>query len=428
MKRIGIALVSSFFCVCLCGFFAGCKTIVDAESASSMLSAPSEMTVVTLCVDHRAVRSELGPVLQAIPGYGKEFLVDTTMIPSSGGERDAVVTRVRPEMMAGKGPDLFFCECPLLGQWNSEQKDETALFPFPGQMLESRAFLPLDSYIANAEFMEWEKLFPAVMEAGKGSEGQMLLPLTYSLWNVLICPKDESSPSFQRPMTWREMAASEDPVLRFTAAIGWINDVAGDFADYSKDELRLTEEELLELVQGYSRLRGEAPGNYGEQGGEIIDFSAETLQAVGSGLGDNSKECCMIPCYNISGGVTVNITNFVAINRNTEHPDEAFRVLDYLLSKSVQCTSDLYQNGLLGMPVHLELGQADTPLWGSWYMSEEIFREFQALRKEVNTAKFPGPLDAALLKIKEASSGSEEALKAAVHKQYVEMQMMLGES
>ena len=159
-------------------------------------------------------------------------------------------------------------------------------------------------------------------------------------------------------------------------------------------------------MQGYSRLRGEAPGNYGEQGGEIIDFSAETLQAVGSGLGDNSKECCMIPCYNISGGVTVNITNFVAINRNTEHPDEAFRVLDYLLSKSVQCTSDLYQNGLLGMPVHLELGQADTPLWGSWYMSEENFREFQALRQEVNTAKFPGPLDAALLKIQEASSGS----------------------
>ena len=78
--------------------------------------------------------------------------------------------------------------------------------------------------------------------------------------------------------------------------------------------------------------------------------------------------------------------------------------------------------------MHLELGQADTPLWGSWYMSEEIFREFQALRKEVNTAKFPGPLDAALLKIKESSSGSEEALKAAVHKQYVEMQMMLGES
>ena len=91
--------------------------------------------------------------------------------------RHSELTRVRTEIMAGKGPDVFIAACDN----HANLEREEALFKYPEQTLDRRMFLPLDKYIENAQFMEWDKLQPAVMAAGKNEDGQQLLLLTYSM-------------------------------------------------------------------------------------------------------------------------------------------------------------------------------------------------------------------------------------------------------
>lgn len=79
--------------------------------------------------------------------------------------------------MSGSGPDVFIMRCDEKASWHTEQ----ALFQIPEQAIESGLFLPLDDYIENAQFIEWDKLTPIVMEAGRNEEGQLILPLTYNI-------------------------------------------------------------------------------------------------------------------------------------------------------------------------------------------------------------------------------------------------------
>lgn len=117
--------------------------------------------------------------------------------------RDNELTRVRTEIMAGEGPDVFITTC------QPEYVDP--VFKYPDQVMSRRTFLPLDDYIKNAQFMEWEKLTPVVMEAGKTGEGQMALPLTYSL-PMTVFRKTEVEHTHSKDLTLFEVAKSNNPV------------------------------------------------------------------------------------------------------------------------------------------------------------------------------------------------------------------------
>lgn len=72
-----------------------------------------------------------------------------TYLPRTGAERESQLTSIRTEVLAGKGPDIFICSCP-----NFDYDNSKPLFLFPNQVMERRVFLPLDSYLENAEYME----------------------------------------------------------------------------------------------------------------------------------------------------------------------------------------------------------------------------------------------------------------------------------
>lgn len=65
----------------------------------------------------------------------------------------------------------------------------------------------------------------------------------------------------------------------------------------------------------------------------------------------------------------------------------------------------------------------DAPMDGR-HMSEENFREFSAIRDQVNAVKFATPVD----EVVNCAIMGPEASQEQVHKQYVTMQMMLAES
>ena len=412
------------FILVVSGILAGCETKQgNTQNISSSSVASDELPTIRLLVDFISdgIGDSILDYVQRVPGYGTDFKVDYTYLPRTGAERESQLTSIRTEILAGKGPDIFICSCP-----NFDYDNSKPLFLFPNQVMERRVFLPLDSYLENAEYMEWDKLFQPVMEAGKNEEGQLLLPMSYQI-TAMLFDSELYSCTEELPMTWEMMTVSNDPMIQYAGSFQSINNFFGELADYQNDQLTFTEDELL---LRYSELRDlKRLRDHTEKGGTILlDIGAPAIPLLGDKLDDSSPNYIMIPMYNVDGGVTANITSFAAINRNTKYPELSFRMLDSLLSKDVQSKCRLYGN-VMGTPVHMDLAQkgqpAQTVFGGTWYMSEWNFAQFSSLRDQVNEVKFYTELDELLIRI----SGEEsKPLDEVVHDNYTKMQMLLAES
>lgn len=163
--------------------------------------------------------------------------------------------------MSGGGPDMFIIACN--GGIDYMAADVEALFRVPEKAMEAGLFLPLDDYIQNAQFMEWNKLNETVMAAGRTEQGQMLLPMTYTFPLTMFRESDVTLTTTAET-TWQDMLNDKTNVL--TAAADWIPTmeeqenfenqcggpllpyILGDLADYSSEKLLFTEDELLQRI------------------------------------------------------------------------------------------------------------------------------------------------------------------------------------
>ena len=142
----------------------------------------------------------------------------------------------------------------------------------------------------------------------------------------------------------------------------------------------------------------------------------------------------MIPLYNQQGGVTAIVTSWAAVNHNTKHPQEAFQVLDLLLSEPIM-RGELYES-LIGMPVGGQMGSglAKIPMGDfkgvTWGMSAGNFAEYQRVLRQINAVRFQDALDNQLFQmmLRTVYATDEETVTQKVSAAYAEMEKMLGES
>ena len=146
-KSIFIALVSLFLAVLLIS--CDSKNQDDptpSQPNQSGQTDKSSLPRLSVLVDLPSAGSgSVDDFFSYVPGNGKSFLIITETLPPEGQERSAALTRIRTEILAGKGPDVFICTCWVPGF------GEEGLFKFPNQAMENRIFLPLDDYISGAE-------------------------------------------------------------------------------------------------------------------------------------------------------------------------------------------------------------------------------------------------------------------------------------
>ncbi|NBJ89776.1 extracellular solute-binding protein [Acutalibacter sp. 1XD8-36] len=422
-------LVLSFIFLILISFF-GCgrKTVSPSSQGSQDTQATAEQMeekfgrkVITVLMDlpiHRRMGSdELQKSLAGLSGYEQDFMVLTESIPENGVERSTALTRIRTEIMAGKGPDLFICA-------QRASIDDTPFFNFPVKAMSNHIFMQLDDYIEKAEYMEWDKLQPVVMAAGKNSEGQQILPLTYTFNATFF--DNTYTPENQLPMAWEEMIGDQDLNIRVSACFADMGDIIGSLADYDKDIPAFSEDELKTLMAKQIAACRSIPEKMAmEERPPMPIIDLQNLSFADISL-EKDQEYTIIPAYNLSGGITANITTFAAINRNTRYPDEAFRIIDYLLSAGVQQTSPIFQDRMEGLPVYVDTGNESTPSSSAWKMNETNFKQIYEAQKQINIAKFPGPLDMCIKEVR--ASRDDKELEKKAHEQYVLMEMLLAES
>ena len=400
----------------------------DPQSTAQIMEESTGKTVIRVMMDLPTsidpVSDALPKSLYGLPGYEQDFILQVESIEAKGINRDNALTRLRTEIMAGDGPDLFICAHRLYGGFSADPED-MPFFRFPEKAMSNHIFLQLDEYIEKAEYMEWDKLQSVVMDAGKNEEGQQILPLSYT-FTATFFDKDYT-PKSKLPMTWVEMIEDPDPFIRASAANIRLYDIIGDLADYSKDVPAFTEEELRTFATKEFTVRKALAEQISLEEQpvtspvELQNFSRYDISL------NREKEYTIVPASNLLGGVTANITTFAAINRNTRYPDEAFKVLDYLLSPKIQQTSPLFQSRMEGLPVYVNTGDENTPPGSAWKMNESNFKGIYEIQKQINIAKFPGPLDVCIWQV-ETEAYDEKTLEKAAHEQYVLMEMLLAES
>ena len=377
-------------------------------------------------------------------------------IPETGAERETALDRIRTEIMSGGGPDVYIMHCA--GGSAAIPKGE-ALFLQPEKAMETGLFLPLDEYIENARYAEWDKFTPSVMNAGRTEEGQMLIPITYSLPAAMYRAADfQHTPT---KMTWDEMLSSAqlyDSAARLGDGLEMGNAVTGfglDFpldyilgrlADYKNEELAFTEEELLNHVntmfelQKHTAKTGAYDTPYWSEGSLGILYSDSSYgyrdRLTRNGL-VTSDVFSLVPFYSDDGGATAMVQIYAAVNSNTRRPQDAFDVIDYFLATNRMQDSDLFKWYLYpvgrhtSMSIHEDMCSEAYPLnRDSFYTSEENFAAMSAVRDQITNVQFAGQLNIELqnmmLECYEAHQFGED-YTGIVHRAYETMDRILGE-
>ena len=425
------------FLRCLCVLLIAVLCII-------MTSCGAETQPLCVCVDLAYVEeaaaggingctpeSAMGTFLLMLKNAGGPQDIEVEYVPASGAERETALARLRTEIMSGRGPDVFILNC--------DQKDflntEDALFPIAERTLHQALFLPLDEYMENnTQYAEWDRMNETVLAAGRTEEGQQIIPLSYTI-PVSVYLQEEASHTPSKEITWQDMLEAEDMAL--AAAAVWTDNtgsltdgcpffkqrnvmlefILGELADYEAEELLFTEEELkqryteiMALAQRYQQGDFDAaPEHYNDYLGFNFNWEGTLNSADGGvyqmqGSITRNSTVTLVPLYSDDGGVTAAITAYAAINRNTTRPEDAYYVLDYLLSNGVQKSVGLYNFFLSNpnsIPLHNDMMSTEYPVNGPtrWTLSDENFSALCAVREQITHVRFQGGLDNDLQKM-----------------------------
>ena len=142
----------------------------------------------------------------------------------------------------------------------------------------------------------------------------------------------------------------------------------------------------------------------------------------------------MIPLYSDDGGVTATVVSYAAVNRNTKRPEDAFFVLDVMLTTPIQRTSEFYGALLndVALPMQTDLLQdrlRELRVQG-WGFLNPNFTEFCNVRDQITSVHFRNilldELNSAYYRC-EAANGDKEKMREIVSEAYQSMQRMLAE-
>lgn len=420
-----------------------------------------------ICIDFDFINYGTNSVKRTV--YDLENTMITTLgltdyeieyIPAVGAERSTALDRIRTEIMSGKGPDVFIVGCPGA---NSKSMPSESLFNMPEKSMELGLFLPLDEYIENAQYAEWDKFTKSVMDAGKNEEGQQLIPLTYTLPSALYRKSDfEYTPDYD--MTWEEMLASEelyDAAVRLgdcfsnidyveAGYMTRIDNILGELADYEQEELAFTEETLLKHVSEMIELshitvkenrdereyRTESSLGIGFNvvyGSGVANYNSSSEQMKGLTYED---ELTIVPLYSDKGGCTAIVKAFAAVNRNTKRAQDAFNVIDCLMMTNKQRYSELYSCFIYpsflegGLPMNEELMKLPVHQMSVTNMPDATYESLCEARNQINCVQFGSELNTIL---KDMMLDSFEAYLSGedyseiIHSSYTAMKQMLSE-
>ena len=167
MKRKFAILLSAMLlmqAVCGCGGAASSGTSSASASTGSIASKSSEKAVIV--TDEQDFTHENGITRLAKEIYG-DLNVEFFVLSEDAQERETQISSLRVEIMAGGGPDGYLLSSTTSNMTFNGEGHPATLFPDVQRTMQAGAFLPLDDYIKESEYLRSEDHFAPVFDTGK---------------------------------------------------------------------------------------------------------------------------------------------------------------------------------------------------------------------------------------------------------------------
>ena len=356
MKRKFAILLSAMLltqAVCGCGGAAPSATSSASASTDSTASKSSEKAVIV--TDEQAFTPENGITRLAKEIYG-DLNVEFFVLSEDAQERETQISSLRVEIMAGGGPDGYLLSSPTSNMTFNGEGHPATLFPDVQRTMQAGAFLPLDDYIKESEYLRSEDHFAPVFDAAKTDEGQVVLPITYYASLYLQQVEIRKNKSIPR------------------------------IADYASEKRILTEENLTAQLENL--LAMPASESFDEETALIQSGSYAQTDEGMAYYAQNQDTVNALAIPNTEGGVTAFITSYAAINRNSQKADEVFRFFELLFSDEAQIDTETVNDARGTL---LMLGNLNSFLTHkNAYLQPELLESVQS---RVNAVRFYSVMD-----------------------------------
>lgn len=440
-----------FFCVflsalLLCALFSGCNKDKKPAVSGEKSSPSSEVKPLQVLMEAdvggfhmyknrqatlRAYGSKTQNFQEVIEELGgpKKDEISLKFLPLEGTDREQALSKMQTEIMAGGGPDVFVSFAGIALEEPRAKNgiksaviymsEETPVIPYPQQAMERGMFLNLDEYLPKAQFMKLENLPKPLAEAGQYEGSQYILPMSYTIPLICFDRVEVEQPEFSDSMTWEEMLEG-GPVLKTVATTEFL-DCAPFLPLVENEKLTFSEEELLEFSLQYKELlRNVSTLKYTTRS---LCISMES-QLRGHPKLPDCEIFTAVPVYSRKGGYGAVVKTYAAINANTERPEDAFFIVDYLLSEECQ-TSRYYQETTYARSVPSMTG--DLVLAG--FSEEENHKTYCDLKDHIAFAEFDTPLHYEIGNILyQVQQNQGNNIESTVHDGYIRMRTLLDEA
>lgn len=309
-----------------------------AASAAAVEAADKDADILRVVTDLDCINPKYGYTSQASRGQKtfetivKHFggtpsgiKAKLEVLPMDGDSAyDAELTKLRTEIVAGNGPDVFL----MSGFGGGEAVlPKNTLFQNPESAMKKGLFLPLDKYIENAQFMEFDKFDPEVMAAGRGEQGQLILPMFYRLNRLVAFPEDKDAPL---PVDWNGILFCTDNDVRVRSNFGLMT---MGFREMCLDRIADAQSEDLLINQEEFFLRAkEALDFYTSNVPQMEEFTRAMTAQEAINLANSGEMQFFVP-GNASGNISAAIETWCAVSSSTNHPEDAFFIADIFLSE-----------------------------------------------------------------------------------------------
>ncbi|MCH5352998.1 MAG: hypothetical protein J1E06_06000 [Acutalibacter sp.] len=366
------------------------------------------------------------------------YRLEVEVMPVEEADFQSRLTRLRTEIMSGRGPDIFFLSSADSAPYYRQER----VFPNTKKAMEDGFFLPLDNYMETVQFMEFSDMNPVIMDAGCTRDGRFVLPVRYTFNTIKVL-----EPVTDTEIGWFDVVNGTDEVMAnsYALATSWMfYTIFEDTVDTESKTLTFTEDELYNAVAAGLSFFG--PWGTDRPMEDIIevapvDFSTDIYSCWDPEWKDIAT---YLPMRNREGGVTATVTSYIAINKNTSYPDEAFYVADLMMSKKFQSGQKSWESGYhastsssavfsysRGVSVYDDFLQEIRPMNYVNYIDDEMWPKYCELRDKITNARIMNNIDQALYDLydyartKSMTPGDE--LKKYVKQEYSKLVLMAGE-
>ena len=296
--------------------------LVSLAAGFSGCGEKEEKKTLRVITDQR-LYDKVDMAARFMEGIHSRIRVEIQTLPGEGPERETEIEKLRTEIMAGKGPDVYLLE----SDQDNIAEVRSYLLENPYQAMQSGALAPLDEYMEGDTYWENSTYNEAFLKAGRFDGRQYIIPLAGD-WFVLAQKSGIDEMEGDTLWEWIEQAEASSDIQQKMAFRG-IWQGAGRWmqpaVDYENQEVFFDKEEWKEFVKQWVSFLESTDAMIEESGS---GFSLNFIESVGYEPGTTLR---LIPDMN--GHKVASVGSYGAVGMSSDYKEESYELIMLLLNE-----------------------------------------------------------------------------------------------